>query len=192
MPNKIVYDLETKRAFSEVENRNPEKLGVSLVVVYDYSDNQYKTFREDNLKQMWPLFEKADLIIGFNQKHFDNRVLASYYAGDLATFPNLDLLEEFYKATNFRIRLNNLAQANLGQEKTADGLQAIRWYKEGNWQDLEKYCKQDVKVTKEIYEYALKNKKLKYKEINEIKETPINTKDWNKITGQAVNYTLPF
>ena len=192
MTNKIVYDLETQRAFSDINGRDPIKLGVSIVVVYDYSDDKYKSFREHELKEMWPLFENADLIIGFNQKHFDNQVLKAYYPGDLGTIAQLDLLEQFHLSAGFRIRLNNLAQANLGEKKSADGLQAIKWYEQGDFDLLEKYCKQDVKVTKDIYEYALKHGKLKYKEINEIKEINLDTKGWDKITGQAVNYTLPF
>jgi DEAD/DEAH box helicase domain-containing protein len=192
MQNKIVLDLETQKAFNDVEGRRPEKLGVSIVVIYDYQDGQYKSFREQDLKSLWPILESADLIIGFNHKHFDNKVLSAYYPGDLSTLPHLDLLEEFYKTAGFRIRLDNLAQANLGEKKSATGLQAIRWYKQGDFGSLEKYCQQDVKVTKDIYEYALKRGLLKYKEINEIKEIELDTSDWHKRTAKAVNYTLPF
>src|SRR3990167_1772788 len=139
MTSKIVYDLETKRAFDEVTGRNPEKLGVSIVVVYDYRDGQYRSFREDELREMWPLFESADLIIGFNHKNFDNKELSAYYPGDLSLFPHLDLLEEFYKTAGFRVRLDVLAEATLGVRKSGHGLQAIEWYKQGNFSDLEKY-----------------------------------------------------
>ena len=192
MLKKIVYDLETQRAFDEVEGRDVGKLGVSIVVVYDYSDNTYKSFREHELKKLWPLFEDADLIVGYNHKSFDNKVLNTYYSGDMSMFSHLDLLEEFYKAAGFRVRLDDMAQATLNQKKSGHGLQAIKWFKEGNFDALEHYCKQDVKVTKDLYEYALKNKKLLYKEINEIKEMPLDTHQWEKHIRRAVNYTLPF
>ena len=192
MAHKIVYDLETKRAFDEVEGRDPKKLGVSIVVVYDYADGTYTAFREDELKDMWPLFESADLIIGYNHKGFDNKVLNAYYPGDIGVFPHLDLLEEFYKAAGFRIRLDDMAGATLGEKKIGHGLQAIEWYKQGDFESLEKYCTQDVKVTKDLYEFALKNGFVRYTEINEIKAMPFNVKAWEGITRHAVNYTLPF
>ena len=192
MERKIVYDVETQKAFDEVTKRNPEKLGISVIAVYDYSDGEYKTFREENIKELWPLFESADLIIGFNQKHFDNKVLNAYYPGDLSIFPHLDLLEEFYKSAGFRARLDDLAFATLGKRKSSHGLQAIKWFKEGNFEALAAYCKQDVLVTKELYEYALLHGHLKYREINEIKEVALNTSGWDKIRPMEVNYTLPF
>lgn len=192
MKNKIVYDLETQRAFDEVAGRNPEELGISVIAVYDYRDGEYKTFREENIKELWPLFESADLVIGFNQKHFDNKVLGAYYPGDLSVFPHLDLLEEFYKTAGFRARLDDLAYATLGKKKSSHGLQAIKWFREGNFDALASYCKQDVLITKELYEYALLHGLLKYREINETKEVAIDTSGWNKIRPKAVNYTLPF
>lgn len=192
MDRKIVYDLETQRGFDEVEGRRPDKLGVSVLVAYDYSDNQYKIFREHELNKLWPLFESADLIIGFNQKSFDNKVLSAYYRGDMSIFPHLDLLEEFYKTAGFRVRLDALGEATVGARKSGSGLQAIKWFKEGNFEALATYCKQDVLVTKELYEYALLHGLLKYREINETKEVALNTSGWNKIRPREVNYTLPF
>ena len=192
MQNKIVLDLETQKAFNDVQGRRPEKLGVSIVVIYSYQDQQYKSFREQDLKSLWPILESADLIIGFNHKHFDNQVLSPYYPGDLSILPHLDLLEEFYKTAGFRVRLDNLAQTNLGEKKLATGLQAIKWYQQGDFDALEKYCQQDVKVTKDIYEYALKHGKLGYKEINEIKEIKLDISGWRQRSKRAVNYTLPF
>jgi DEAD/DEAH box helicase domain-containing protein len=192
MPAKIVLDLETKKRFDEVEGRNPEKLGVSLIVIYDYSQQTYKSFRENELKSLWPLLESADLIIGFNHKNFDNKVLSAYYGGDLGTLPNLDLLEEFSKAAGFRIRLDNLAEATLGEKKSSYGLQAIQWYEQGNFQALEEYCRHDVRLTKGLYEYALQYGKLKYKELSDLKEVVLDISKWDKIIGRAVNFTLPF
>ncbi len=192
MQKKIVYDLETQLGFDEVPGRRLDKLRVSVLVAYDYSDDQYKIFREHELNKLWPLFESADLIIGFNQKSFDNKVLGGYYRGDLSIFPHLDLLEEFYKIAGFRVRLDALGEATVGAKKSGSGLKALEWFKQGNFKNLEEYCRQDVALTKNLYEYALANRSLKYKELNEIKKIQINTDDWNRRTARAVNYTLPF
>lgn len=192
MYHKLVIDLETQKALHEVAGRNLEKLGISIVVIYDYQTREYKSFREHELKKLWPLLESTDLIIGFNHKNFDTKVLNAYYPGDLALLPHLDLLEEFYKVAGFRIRLDNLAKSNLGEPKLANGLQAIKWYQQGDFESLEKYCRQDVKITKNLYEYALKYGKWKYQEINEVKEVFLNTSHWQKVNIKAVNYTLPF
>lgn len=157
MNDKIVLDLETKKTFDEVGgHHNSDKLGVSVVGVYSYAREQYRTFREEAFGELKEWLEAADLIIGFNSKHFDFTVLQPYYPKfDLRKLPHLDILEEVVFALGHRLKLESIAQATLGHGKSGDGLDAIKYFREGDWARLEKYCLDDVRVTKEIYDYGM-------------------------------------
>lgn len=160
--NEIVLDLETQFAFSEVPRGDPSLLKISLVGVYRYDTDSYVAYREADLKQLWPVLEAADRVIGFNINHFDYAVLRPYYPGRWQEFPTLDIFTVAEQKLGFRVGLDAIAQASLGHGKTGHGLDALKWYREGNWKDLERYCLDDVRVTKEVYEYGKKHGELKY------------------------------
>ena len=187
----IVLDIETKNTFQEVGSNDPAKLDISLLVIYNYETQEYLTFMENNLNNLWPILEKTDLIIGYNSDHFDIPLLNKYYSGNLTAVGSLDLLTEIKSVVGRSIRLDNIAEATLGKGKSGHGLQAIEWWKEGRIDKIEKYCREDVKITKEIYEYALKNKKLKYKDLLNTVTFDVNTDLWDKKVSRAINYTLP-
>lgn len=155
MPDKIVLDLETKKSFDEVGGQHhQQQLGVSLVGLYSYERNLYRAFREEEFKELEAWLKNAALIIGYNIKKFDYEVLQPYYKFKLNKLPTLDILEEIYFALGRRLKLDSLAQATLGKGKIGSGLDAIMYYKTGDWKNLEKYCLEDVKITKEVYEYG--------------------------------------
>ncbi len=190
---KIVFDIETKNTFQEVGSNRSEDLDISLLVIYDYKQKEYLTFTEENMAELWLILEDTDLLIGYNSDHFDIPLLNKYYPGDLTAVGSLDLLKEIRKSLGKGIRLDNVAEATIGVGKSGHGLQAIEWWKAGEIEKIEKYCKDDVKVTKDIYEYALKHKHLKYKDLLDVVEIPLDTSDWDsKADAQSINYTLPF
>lgn len=162
----VVFDVETKKAFDEVGGYFPEKLGVSISGVY-FNDGSgvesYKGYREPEFPEMFKLFERADLIVGFNTVNFDFPALKPYYVGDLQALPNLDIMVEIEKFLGHRVSLDALAKTTLGVQKLGHGLDALTYFHEGNWALLEKYCLQDVKVTKMLYDYGMENKKLFFK-----------------------------
>ena len=157
MSDKLVLDLETKQTFEDVGgHHNSHKLGISLVGVYSYGRDKYRAFREEQLGELRDWLASADLIIGFNSKHFDFTVLQPYYPKfDLSKLPHLDILEEVVYSLGHRLKLETIAQATLGHGKSGDGLDAIRYFQQGDWASLEKYCLDDVRITKEIYDYGL-------------------------------------
>ena len=190
---KIVFDIETKNTFQEVGSNKARDLDISLLVIYDYKDGKYKTFTEENMADLWPILEETDLLIGYNSDHFDIPLLDKYYPGELTAIASLDLLKEIKNSLGRSIRLDNVAEATIGVGKSGHGLQAIEWWRAGEIDKIEKYCRDDVKVTKDVYEYALKHQKLKYKDLLDVAEIPLDTSDWDKKTkGQSINYTLPF
>ena len=162
MLNEIVFDIETQNTFDEVGGYFTDKLKLSVIGVYFFATDEYKAFEQADLPTLFPLFEKSTRLIGFNSIYFDLPVLNNYYMGDLRGLPQLDILKEVEKSIGFRLKLDSIAQATLGMGKSGHGLQAVQWWREGKVQAVKDYCLQDVKVTKEIYEFGLKNGYLLY------------------------------
>jgi DEAD/DEAH box helicase domain-containing protein len=189
---KVVFDIETRNVFEDVGKADPTLLDISLVGVYEYENDTYTSYLQEDLPKLWPILEKADLLITFNGDHFDIPLLNKYYHGDLSKIKSLDILVEVRKALGRRVGLGNIAEATLGVGKSANGLQAIEWWKKGDIESIRKYCLQDVKVTKEVYEYALKHKKLKYKDGDLVRDVIIETPSWDIINSEAMTFSLPF
>ena len=158
MDKKIVFDLETKKTFDEVGGYdNTHLLGITVCGVFDYSTGKYRAYQESELAEMEELFSQVDLLIGFNSKSFDNTVLQPYFTNlDLNKIPHLDILEETTRVLGHRLKLESVAQSTLHEGKSGSGLDAIRYHREGDWDNLIKYCLDDVRVTKEVYEYGSK------------------------------------
>mgnify|MGYP000119516294 CR=1 FL=1 len=159
MSKEIVFDIETIGDISDYS-----KLKVTVISLYRYETNTFESYTEHELGKVWPLFERAERLIGYNSEHFDLPVLNNYYMGDLLLFPHLDLLKKIKESLGIRLKLKDVAEATLDDvTKSADGLQAMQWYKEGKIDEIKKYCEQDVNVTKQLYEFGRDNKQLFYK-----------------------------
>jgi DEAD/DEAH box helicase domain-containing protein len=157
MRDKIVIDIETKNSFSDVGGQaNLKDLEVSLVGLYSYQKKQFLSFRDSHLSELGPILQQAGLVIGFSIKRFDLPILDKYFNFNLASLPALDLLEEIEASYGKRVSLDLLAKANLGVSKTNHSLEAIKFYQAGDWESLEKYCLQDVLLTRDLYELAKK------------------------------------
>ncbi|HRY30901.1 MAG TPA: ribonuclease H-like domain-containing protein [Candidatus Paceibacterota bacterium] len=182
--NYIVFDVETKNTFSEVESNDPRDLDISVVSVYEKDSDTVKSFLEQDFHEMWPIFERADIIVGYNSEHFDIPLLNKYYSGDLSRFKGVDLMASIKKNLGRRPKLDNVAAGTLGRNKIAEGLNAVEWWKQGKIDQIKKYCEEDVLITKEIFEYALKNKKVLVKDkfSDNVIEVPIDTSEWKKST----------
>ncbi|MEK9131803.1 MAG: ribonuclease H-like domain-containing protein [Patescibacteria group bacterium] len=189
---KIVFDIETRNIFQEVGSNDPVDLDISVVGIYDYSTDTYSSYVQEELKDLWPILEKADMLIGFNSDHFDLPLLNKYYTGDLSKIKSLDILKEVKDSLGRRIKLDTLAEATLGKKKIGHGLEAVTWWKQGEIEKIKKYCLEDVKITKEIYEYALTHKVLKYKDGPAIKDIKLNPEHWEVKKENAMTFTLPF
>ena len=161
MGERLVLDLETQRDFNEVAGRKPELLGVSVAGVYSYETNQYDAYLEADLAaKLAPRVQGAELLIGFNIRRFDLEVLQPYLPFSIATLPALDIMDEVVKNLGHRVSLEALAQATLGRGKSGHGLDALKWFKEGRFDLITKYCLDDVKLTKELYDYGKQHGRL--------------------------------
>lgn len=189
---KIVFDIETRNIFSEVGSSDPTALDIAIVGIYDSETDSYSSYSQEELKDLWPILERADMIIGFYSESFDLPLLNKYYPGDLSKIKHLDILKEVRKQNGRGGSLNKFAMGTLNAEKSGDGFEAVKWWKEGKVDLIRKYCLDDVKITKEIYDYAIKNQKLILKEGRETKEFPLNTSDWETPLENKMTFSMPF
>jgi DEAD/DEAH box helicase domain-containing protein len=189
----VVFDIETIHDGSAFYMPELDKLEVTVVGVYDSETDSYSCFTRDELSQLWPILEKTDVLVGYNSDHFDIPILNRYYPGELGHIKSIDLLKEIKNSVGRRFKLDNIAQSTLGYGKSGDGMQAFDWWRNGDYEKVKKYCLDDVKITKEIYDYALKNHTLKYTDFGgQVQEFKIKTSDWKKKEAAAMTHTLPF
>lgn len=165
--DKLVIDIETKNTFADVGGQfNLHKLEASFVGIYSYNQNAYVPFFEKDFGELGRVLQKAGLVVGFSINRFDIPVLKKYFelGNNFSTGVNfnifalerLDLLEEIERAIGSRISLDLLAKENLGLGKTHHGLDAVKFYRERNFEELKNYCLHDVKITKDLYDLAKK------------------------------------
>lgn len=174
----IIFDIETKNTFEMVNSDKPKDLDISVICIYESDTEKYSSFWEKDFGKLWPLLEKASMLTTFNGDHFDIPILQKYCPVDLSKIKSLDLLKEVKNSIGKRIKLDTIAGATLGINKSGNGLDAVRWWNEGEYEKIEKYCLQDVKVTKDVFEYAIKNNNLKYEDKGEILDIALDTRLW--------------
>src|SRR5436190_12982557 len=147
--NIVYFDLETQKSADEVGGWDKiSLLRFSVAVTYSSGRGNYKIYGEEQVNDLVTELQRADLVVGFNNLRFDYEVLHGYTALDLRQLPTLDMLVELQKVLPHRLSLDSLANATLGVEKTAEGMQAIRWYREGKLLPIAEYCCYDVKITR--------------------------------------------
>lgn len=167
-PNIVYFDLETQRTFDEVGGRTSEhkrQMGMSIGVTYSTASGEYSIFDEAKAPALIKTLMRADLVIGFNIVNFDYDVLSAYGMFDPQQIPTLDILDDVTNTLGHRLKLDTIAKATIGATKTADGLDAIRWWRSGTPEDILKiaeYCCYDVKVTKLVHEYGVEHQQILY------------------------------
>jgi DEAD/DEAH box helicase domain-containing protein len=155
----IVFDLETQNLFEDVGGRtNIAALKVSCAVTWSSVKNDFTVYWEKDIPALVAELKSADRVVGFNIKSFDYEVLRPYVPNERLQFLlTLDILDDLFRALSFRVRLDSVARATLGETKSADGVQAVEWWRQGKLDLLAEYCKMDVEVTRRIYEFGCEN-----------------------------------
>ena len=188
---EITFDIET---ISKTVSRrvDPSEQELTVVVIHDSQTNEYTSYIKEELPKLWPILEKADMLIGFNSNTFDIPILNRYYPGDLSQITSLDLLVEVQKVLGRRIRLDLIARATLGTGKSGEGLKAMEWWRNGEVEKVRAYCTDDVRITRKLYDYALKNGVLKYKDLHTIRDIKLDTSSWpRQPSDREFTHTLP-
>ena len=187
---RITFDIETSSAVPG--NFDPKFMELTVVGVHDSETGTLIAYTVEELPLLWPILERADVLIGYNSDHFDIPILNRYYAGDLTKIKSIDLLAEIKNVLGRRIKLDSVAKGTLGKKKSGSGLDAVRWWAEGKVDKVKKYCLDDVQITKEIFDYALTNNKIRYDDFGTKRDVPLDTARWHIKEESMLTHTLPF
>jgi len=187
---EVFFDVETKKIFSDIPDNDPGKLGVSIVSIYkrevDENQNEVRgnmqSFWEEDFDRMWPLFTGAKRIIGFNSIRFDVPALKPYAPSYFAKLPHFDIYTEIRRVSEHAAGLNAIAKETLDREKTDDGLNAVYYWEKHDPESLaklKKYCEADVLITRDVYDFVVKNKEISFKD------------KWNTLRKIPMNFSYP-
>ena len=188
----ITFDIESKNTFKQVGSSDPAALDLALISIHDSKTGELSSYLEEDLPQLWTILEDSDLLVSFNGEHFDIPLLNKYYPGDLSLIKSLDLLIEVKNACGRRLKLDGLAEGTLGEKKSGHGLQAIIWWQNGEIDKIRKYCEDDVRLTRNLYDIAREKGKLTYQSGNEKFDIELDASEWENVTGTSMTHTLPF
>jgi len=181
MDDTLVIDIETKKSFAEVGGESHiRELGISVAGVYSYKKDAFFALEEHELAKLEGLLKNTKHVVGFNINHFDIPVMEPYLKEDY--FSHIAVTDMYSDAVNFlghRVGLGALAKATLGQGKSGHGLEALQWFREGRVEEVKKYCLDDVRLTRDLYEYGKKHGHVLFESFVDGKthSIPIN---WNK------------
>lgn len=173
--NIVYFDLETRRSAAEVGGwHETGKMGISVAVTYSTAEEAYHIYTEDQAVDLINELQSADLVVGYNHIGFDYGVLQPHAFWDIKEMTrNLDLCTYLSERIGHRLKLDSVATASLGNSKTAEGTQALKWWAEyektGNpdkLTDIARYCCFDVKVTMAVHQFGAKNGFVRYDDKN--------------------------
>ncbi len=186
----VTFDIETANWMSDTGSGDPADLTIALVGVHDSETDTYSSYLENELQGLWPILERTDVLVGYNSDHFDIPLLNKYYPGDLKRIKSLDIMKEVQAIVGRRLKLDALAEATLGENKSASGAQSVQWWRAGEVEKVRAYCLKDVEITKKLFDIALEKGTLKYKELGKNREVKLDTKNWLASSGGAMTFTL--
>jgi len=154
--NIVYFDLETQRLLDEVGGRaGIPKLGLACGVTWSTVRNDFAVYWEKDSAALVAELKAAERVIGFNILTFDYEVLKPYAPQEnFRAFRSTDMLADIFKTLGFRLSLDTLAKASLGAAKSADGLQSVQWFRNGELDKVAEYCKADVDSTRRVYEFG--------------------------------------
>lgn len=175
MSDAIVLDLETQYIASEVGGWNHIRdMKLAVGVTYRPDEDVYRTYLEQDASRLVAALRAADLVIGYNLLRFDYEVLRRYTDDPLLDLPTVDMLDDIHRVLGWRIKLDDVAAATLGERKSADGLQAVRWFRQGELQRVIDYCRRDVEVTWKVYQFGQRNGYVSYRDRNwRVRRVPV-------------------
>ncbi|MBM4422413.1 MAG: helicase [Chloroflexi bacterium] len=161
----LIFDLETQHLADEVGGwSHIAKMKMACAVTLDVDAGTITRYLESDAEKLLADLRAASLVVGFNVLRFDYEVLRPYAGGEPLALPTVDLLADLYRALGFRLSLDSVASATLGHSKSADGVLAVHWFRRGEIEKVLDYCEQDVRVTRDLYEYGKTHQHVQYRD----------------------------
>ena len=165
MQKVLAFDLETQHTADEVGGwGHIRDMRLAVAVTYDAIEDCYRDYMEQEVDDLVAALRGAELVVGYNVLRFDYEVLRAYTADPLSDLPTVDMLHDLYHTLGWRPKLENVAAATLGETKSADGIQAVHWFRQGRLDEVIAYCRRDVEVTWRLYEFGQRRGYVQYRD----------------------------
>jgi len=165
MEHIVTFDVETQYLADEVGGWSRIcDMRLATAVTYDAATDTYRDYDEGSVDGLIAQLMNADLVVGYNVLRFDYEVLSAYTQEDLRKLPTVDMLQQLYRTLGWRPKLDSVAEATLGKKKSADGIQAVYWFRDGKVKEVIEYCRRDVEVTWGVYDFGRRNGFVKYRD----------------------------
>ena len=174
----LAFDVETQLTADEVGGwSNIRDMRLAVAVTYNAAEDAYSDYTERDVDSLIADLQGADLVVGYNLHRFDYEVLRGYTDDPLSNLPTMDMLQDLYRRLGWRPKLDDVAAATLGETKSADGLQAVRWFRQGQVDKVMDYCRRDVEVTWKVYDFGKQNGYVQYRDRRyRLHKVPVNWK----------------
>lgn len=161
--NIVYFDVESQKLFHEVGGRDPSQLLLACGVTWSTARNDFRVYWEQDAAALIAELKAADRVVGFNVIGFDYQLLKPYARDvNFHAFRTTDLLVDIYRTLGFRLSLDSIARATLGTTKSADGIQSVEWFRQGQLDKVAEYCKMDVEITRRVHEFGRDNGHVHY------------------------------
>lgn len=184
----VTFDIETANTLPSFSRGDLSQLELALVGIHDSTTGEFSSYVKEELPKLWQILENTDILVGYNSDNFDIPLLNRYYPGDLSKIRSVDLMVEVQNVLGRRLKLQSLAEGTLGRGKKGSGLDSVEWWQQGLVEKVREYCIEDVRLTRELYDYARTNGLLKYKDLRDIREIKLDASKWEQ-EGQAAALT---
>lgn len=167
----LVYDIEIikgilgkgEQPLPDIEYcdgwKDHKNMGISVVGVYDYVEDRYRVFLEDNFPALQALINERKVIVGFNNRSFDDAVMRANgflipeersYDILVEVWRGVGLGPDFSYPSHLGYGLEAICAINFGMGKSGHGAHAPIQWQRGNYGDVIDYCINDVRITKTL------------------------------------------
>jgi len=170
----LVFDLETRKLNTDLRPDNPEEGwdalkrgegGISCLMIWDDTEKWMSIYDDKTILAGAMHLESADLLIGFHTIGFDIPVIEGVLGRKLQIKQHYDIYAEISKANAHmgvigrkgEFTLDAVARRAFGRGKNGHGANITVLLKEQRYGELFNYCANDVRLTRDLFEYIREN-----------------------------------
>lgn len=166
-PKKVdLAHIEYCNGWDDYENMGISVIGVNAI--FDDIDEvtNFNTLLNNNVMEQLNAFQYGlnvtDVLVGFNNQSFDDKLLKANGFIIPDTIINYDLLAEIWEGaglgrefvypTHAGFGLDAICKANGLGEKSGDGANAAILWQKGKHQEVIDYCENDIRLTRKLFD----------------------------------------
>jgi len=156
-----VWDLEAGEPKLDAETWDEwrQRCGVGCAVVWDDDSLDWEVYGPRDCDALATRLERAELVVSYNGRGYDNIVLAAAIGRPLKIAEELDLWNWIWWRAEGSSwgkgywGLGAVGERTLGYGKTGKGEDAPAQLKDGDWGTAVSYCIRDVRLLRDLWKF---------------------------------------